>query len=160
MSIHGCVGVELITLSLSLSPSQCTSLILTMLTLSRLWQTNFTGKWMVPNGHGKTSIQYEKPLFRMSLLILLLLLTVFLFLVMLGYWVYQWCHAWRGWEEVSSHCDQGRRKQTDTQTGVWIFSFLVQELLGLCEQKRGKDNKAIIASNIMYIVGQYPRFLR
>ena len=26
--------------------------------------------------------------------------------------------------------------------------------------KRGKDNKAIIASNIMYIVGQYPRFLR
>lgn len=36
----------------------------------------------------------------------------------------------------------------------------LQELLGLCEQKRGKDNKAIIASNIMYIVGQYPRFLR
>lgn len=37
---------------------------------------------------------------------------------------------------------------------------LLQDLLGLCEQKRGKDNKAIIASNIMYIVGQYPRFLR
>lgn len=37
---------------------------------------------------------------------------------------------------------------------------LSQDLLGLCEQKRGKDNKAIIASNIMYIVGQYPRFLR
>ena len=35
-----------------------------------------------------------------------------------------------------------------------------QELLGLCELKRGKDNKAIVASNIMYIVGQYPRFLR
>jgi len=34
------------------------------------------------------------------------------------------------------------------------------DLLGLCEQKRGKDNKAIIASNIMYVVGQYPRFLR
>lgn len=30
----------------------------------------------------------------------------------------------------------------------------------MCEQKKGKDNKAIIASNIMYIVGQYPRFLR
>jgi hypothetical protein len=26
--------------------------------------------------------------------------------------------------------------------------------------KRGKDNKAIVASNIMYIVGQYPRFLK
>ena len=30
----------------------------------------------------------------------------------------------------------------------------------MCEQKKGKDNKAIVASNIMYIVGQYPRFLR
>lgn len=42
-------------------------------------------------------------------------------------------------------------------------SFLViviRDLLGLCEQKRGKDNKAIVASNIMYVVGQYPRFLR
>ena len=38
--------------------------------------------------------------------------------------------------------------------------FVSQDLLGLCEQKKGKDNKAIIASNIMYIVGQYPRFLR
>lgn len=25
---------------------------------------------------------------------------------------------------------------------------------------KGKDNKAIVASNIMYVVGQYPRFLR
>ncbi|CAK8692305.1 exportin-1-like [Clavelina lepadiformis] len=37
---------------------------------------------------------------------------------------------------------------------------VIRDLLGLCEQKRGKDNKAIIASNIMYVVGQYPRFLR
>lgn len=37
---------------------------------------------------------------------------------------------------------------------------VIKELLSMCEQKRGKDNKAIIASNIMYIVGQYPRFLR
>src|SRR3954465_12084956 len=35
-----------------------------------------------------------------------------------------------------------------------------EDLLGLCEQKRGKDNKAVIASNIMYVVGQYPRFLK
>lgn len=27
-------------------------------------------------------------------------------------------------------------------------------------QVRGKENKAVVASNIMYIVGQYPRFLR
>jgi len=38
--------------------------------------------------------------------------------------------------------------------------MVIKDLLGLCEVKRGKDNKAIIASNIMYIVGQYPRFLR
>lgn len=43
---------------------------------------------------------------------------------------------------------------------VTEICLILQDLLGLCEQKRGKDNKAIIASNIMYIVGQYPRFLR
>jgi len=37
---------------------------------------------------------------------------------------------------------------------------VIRDLLGLCEQKRGKDHKAVIASNIMYVVGQYPRFLR
>ncbi|KAK4535897.1 hypothetical protein CDCA_CDCA06G1922 [Cyanidium caldarium] len=41
--------------------------------------------------------------------------------------------------------------------------FLIQvikDLLKLCEEKRGKDNKAVVAANIMYVVGQYPRFLR
>ena len=37
---------------------------------------------------------------------------------------------------------------------------VIKDLLGLCEQKRGKDNKAVVASNIMYVVGQYPRFLQ
>jgi len=37
---------------------------------------------------------------------------------------------------------------------------VIRDLLGLCERTRGKDNKAIIASNIMCVVGQYPRFLR
>ncbi|KAJ3332106.1 Karyopherin transporter [Blyttiomyces sp. JEL0837] len=36
----------------------------------------------------------------------------------------------------------------------------IKWLLSLCEMKRGKDNKAVVASNIMYIVGQYPRFLK
>lgn len=36
----------------------------------------------------------------------------------------------------------------------------VQDLLGLTEMTRGKDNKALIAANIMYIVSQYPRFLK
>jgi hypothetical protein len=37
---------------------------------------------------------------------------------------------------------------------------VIRGLLNLCEVAYGKDNKAIIASNIMYVVGQYPRFLR
>ncbi len=37
---------------------------------------------------------------------------------------------------------------------------IIKDLLNLCEIKRGKDNKAVVASNIMYVVGQYPRFLR
>ena len=37
---------------------------------------------------------------------------------------------------------------------------VIRDLLNLCEMTRGKDNKAVIAANIMYVVGQYPRFLR
>jgi exportin-1 len=37
---------------------------------------------------------------------------------------------------------------------------VIKDLLGLCEQVKGKDNKAVVASSIMYVVGQYPRFLR
>lgn len=38
--------------------------------------------------------------------------------------------------------------------------IVIKELLNLTEQKKGKSNKAVVASNIMYIVGQYPRFLK
>ncbi len=38
--------------------------------------------------------------------------------------------------------------------------MVIKDLLGLVEMKRGKDNKAVVASNIMYVVGQYPRFLK
>ncbi len=37
--------------------------------------------------------------------------------------------------------------------------MVIKYLLNLCELKKGKTNKAIVASNIMYVVGQYPRFL-
>lgn len=37
---------------------------------------------------------------------------------------------------------------------------VIKDLLALTDMKRGKDNKAVVASNIMYIVGQYPRFLK
>ncbi|KAF5339960.1 hypothetical protein D9757_014571 [Collybiopsis confluens] len=48
----------------------------------------------------------------------------------------------------------------DEDTEKRFLVLIIRELLSLVEQKRGKDNKAIIASNIMYIVGQYPRFLK
>ncbi|CAE5965940.1 unnamed protein product [Arabidopsis arenosa] len=38
--------------------------------------------------------------------------------------------------------------------------MVIRDLLSLCEVVKGKDNKAVIASNIMYVVGQYSRFLR
>ncbi|KAJ3615490.1 hypothetical protein Zmor_016375 [Zophobas morio] len=37
---------------------------------------------------------------------------------------------------------------------------VIKYLLGLCDQAKGKSNKAVVASNIMYVVGQYPRFLK
>jgi exportin-1 len=37
---------------------------------------------------------------------------------------------------------------------------VIKDLLTLVEIKRGKGNKAVVASNIMYTVGQYPRFLK
>eukprot|EP01054_Gregarina_sp_Poly1_P001381 Gregarina_sp_Poly_1__1380@NODE_1342_length_4337_cov_90_491101_g901_i0_p1_GENE_NODE_1342_length_4337_cov_90_491101_g901_i0NODE_1342_length_4337_cov_90_491101_g901_i0_p1_ORF_typecomplete_len1071_score144_73CRM1_C/PF08767_11/2_8e02CRM1_C/PF08767_11/3_3e64Xpo1/PF08389_12/2e31Xpo1/PF08389_12/2_3e03Xpo1/PF08389_12/5_9e03Xpo1/PF08389_12/4_9e02Xpo1/PF08389_12/4_5e03CRM1_repeat_2/PF18784_1/2_5e21CRM1_repeat_3/PF18787_1/3_9e20CRM1_repeat/PF18777_1/1_1e07IBN_N/PF03810_19/5_5e07IBN_N/PF03810_19/1_3e03Protea len=48
-------------------------------------------------------------------------------------------------------------------TPVREKSFLIQvlkQLLWFCEVKRGKENKAVVASCIMYINGQYPRFLK
>merc|ERR1719223_2604750 len=78
--------------------------------------------------------------------------------------------------KLSRQVDQSEWSRKNLNTLCWAIGsisgamtedaekkFLVQvikDLLGLCEMKRGKDNKAIIASNIMYVVGQYPRFLR
>lgn len=37
--------------------------------------------------------------------------------------------------------------------------MVIKHLLNLCEMKKGKVNKATVAGDIMYVVGQYPRFL-
>ena len=42
---------------------------------------------------------------------------------------------------------------------VQFLIIFIRTLLGLCEIIKGKGNKAICASNIMYVVGQYPKFL-
>lgn len=36
---------------------------------------------------------------------------------------------------------------------------VIKDLLSMCENAKGTDNKAVIATNIMYVVSQYPRFL-
>mmetsp|Transcript_27745 Transcript_27745/g.27617 ORF Transcript_27745/g.27617 Transcript_27745/m.27617 type:complete len:104 (+) Transcript_27745:1078-1389(+) len=36
---------------------------------------------------------------------------------------------------------------------------VIKELLNLVDKKKGKDNKALVAADIMYVVGQFPRFL-
>jgi exportin-1 len=41
-----------------------------------------------------------------------------------------------------------------------FFITTLRNLLQLCESKKGKENKAVIASCIMYVVGQYPTFLK
>ncbi|GAV00127.1 hypothetical protein RvY_11018 [Ramazzottius varieornatus] len=67
-----------------------------------------------------------------------------------------------GWKNLNTLCwaigsISGAMHEEDEMR---FLVTVIKDLLGLCEMKRGKDNKAIIASNIMYIVGQYPRFLR
>lgn len=37
--------------------------------------------------------------------------------------------------------------------------LVIRELLALCEKMSGKNNKALVAANIMYVVRKYPRFL-
>ena len=36
---------------------------------------------------------------------------------------------------------------------------VVKELLNLCEKTHGKSKKALVAADIMYVVGQFPTFL-
>ena len=55
-------------------------------------------------------------------------------------------------DKISHHLDEETEKR--------FLVTVIKDLLGLCEIKRGKDNKAVVASDIMYIVGQYPRFLK
>ncbi|QEU61546.1 Crm1 [Kluyveromyces lactis] len=48
----------------------------------------------------------------------------------------------------------------DEETEKKFVVTIIKDLLALTDKKRGKDNKAVVASNIMYVVGQYPRFLK
>ena len=53
-------------------------------------------------------------------------------------------------------CISGAMNEVAEMQFLIVF---IKVLLNLCEIIRGKGNKAICASNIMYVVGQYPKFL-
>lgn len=66
------------------------------------------------------------------------------------------------WHELNTLC-WAVGALSGTLTEEYEKRFLVtiiKDLLYLCEKKTGKQNKAVVASNIMYVVGQYPTFLR
>lgn len=56
---------------------------------------------------------------------------------------------------VGSLCGSIQEREERT-----FFINTLRTLLHLCEAKKGKENKAVIASCIMYVVGQYPNFLK
>lgn len=78
---------------------------------------------------------------------------------MLGHWVYLWSHEY-AFSLVISIAIRSTVSYPDEETEKRFLVTVIKDLLGLCEIKRGKDNKAVVASDIMYIVGQYPRFLK
>jgi len=92
---------------------------------------------------------------------------------LLGNWIHFWCNEYDDRLHKYYFCSIVSEKIcfdtivssnfvncTDEDTEKRFLVTVIKELLSLCEQKRGKDNKAVVASNIMYIVGQYPRFLK
>ncbi|KAJ4476031.1 hypothetical protein C8J55DRAFT_578197 [Lentinula edodes] len=73
-------------------------------------------------------------------------------------------------QKMAAHIDGSEWSWGNSNTICWAVGnedtkkrflvLVIRELLGLIEKKCSKDNKAMIAANIMYIVGQYPRFLK
>jgi exportin-1 len=72
------------------------------------------------------------------------------------------CKGGFAWRELNTLCWAiGSIAGSMTENAEKRFLVVaIRDLLQLCEVSRGKDNKAVIASNIMYIVGSYPRFLQ
>jgi hypothetical protein len=73
----------------------------------------------------------------------------------LGHRIDLWCYEWVAGTRVELVLTRA-----DEETEKRFLVTVIKDLLGLTEMKRGKDNKAVCASDIMYIVGQYPRFLK
>lgn len=79
---------------------------------------------------------------------------------LLGHWLHLWRNECVKMARHSPPLTTNFDFNSDEETEKRFLVTVIKDLLGLCELKRGKDNKAVVASNIMYIVGQYPRFLK
>ena len=53
-----------------------------------------------------------------------------------------------------------KKKETPEMVCHYKYDHKVIFLFGYQTGKKGKENKAVIASCIMYVVGQYPTFLK
>lgn len=66
------------------------------------------------------------------------------------------------WNDINKLCwaigsISGSMQESDEKR---FLVAVIKDLLSLCECKTARDDKAVVASNIMYVVGQYPRFLK
>lgn len=62
------------------------------------------------------------------------------------------------WHAPSQEADS-QLGVTDGETEKGFIAGVVKALLSLMEM-RGKDNRAVAASNMMHVFSQYPRFLK
>lgn len=66
------------------------------------------------------------------------------------------------WQNCNSLCWAvgGVLSAMTHEDGDELYLNIMQGLLMLCKEMEGKENRAVILSCIMFIVGQYPRYLR
>ncbi|KAI0063955.1 Xpo1-domain-containing protein [Artomyces pyxidatus] len=65
------------------------------------------------------------------------------------------------WQNLNALCGQPVPSlESREKTEKRFLATVTKDLLGLCEIKRGEYNKAVVVSDIMYTVGQYPRSLK
>jgi exportin-1 len=68
-------------------------------------------------------------------------------------------HTWEGLNTLCWAIGSISGTMADDMEKLFLV-HVIRDLLQMCETVKGKQHKAVVASNIMYVVGQYPRFLK
>lgn len=79
-------------------------------------------------------------------------------------------------EKLRAHAEGGTFSRNNVNAVCWtvgsisgampknvearLLTIVIEWLMQMCNVQRGNDDDAIVASNVMYVVGRYPRFLR